>query len=121
MKQKYYYDARHGVKELHPLQPGNQVWIQGENKPATVRAQQLDQPCSYAVEASGGILQRNWSALLPYFQQPTSTEYNHLDDDIGSPEVEPVVSESERLVSPKDTAICTRSGQLIRPPKRLDL
>ena len=97
MKQKYYYDAQHRVKELHPLQPGDHVWIQGENKPATVRVQQPDQVRSYTVEASGGILQRNRSALLPYFQQPTSTENNHLDDDIGNPEVEPAVSESERL------------------------
>ena len=121
MKWKYYYDARHRVKELHPLQPGDHVWIQGENKPGTVRVQQLDQPRSYTVEASGGILRRNWSALLPYFQQPTSTEKNHLDDDIGNPEVEPAVSGSERLESPKDTAVRTRSGRLIRPLKRLDL
>ena len=25
MKQKHHYDARHGVKELHPLQPGDHV------------------------------------------------------------------------------------------------
>ena len=121
MKQKYYYDARHRVKELHPLQPGDHVWIQGENKPATVRVQQPDQPRSYAAEASGSILQRNRLALLPYFQQPTSTESNHLDDVIGNPEVEPAVSESERLESPQDTTVRTRSGRLIRPPKRLDL
>ena len=67
-----------------------------------------------------GILQRNWSALLPYFQQPTSTENNHLDDDINHPEVEPAVLEPERLESPKDTAVRTRPGRRIRSPERPD-
>ena len=121
MKQKHHYDARHGVKELHPLQPGDHVWIQGENKPATVRVQQPDQPRSYSVEASGGILQRNRSALLPYCHQPTSTENNHLDDDIRNEEVKPAVSEPEIPGGPRDAAIRTRSGRLVTPPKRLDL
>ena len=121
MKQKHYYAARHGVKELHPLQPVDHVWTQGVNKPARVRVQQPNPSRNYTVEASGGILQRNRSALLPYFQQPTSTENNHLEDDISNPEGEPAVSEPERLESPKDTAVRTRSGRFIRPPKRLDL
>ena len=65
IKQKQYYDARHGDKELHPLQPGDRVWVQSENKPGTVRVQRSDQLRSYTVETSGSLLRRNRSALLP--------------------------------------------------------
>lgn len=88
IKQKQYYDARHGVKELHTLRPGDRVWVQGEKKPGLVRVQQSDQPCSYTVETSGNLLRRNRSALLPYFQ-PMSNEKNKPDDDISNPEMEP--------------------------------
>ncbi len=54
IKQKQYYDARHGVKEIHPLEPGDSVWIQGENKPGTVRVQQSDPPRFYTEAASYG-------------------------------------------------------------------
>ena len=48
------------------------------------------------------------------------------DDDIGNPEMEPASPDPERLErpvlqSPKDNAVRTRSGRVIRPPKRLDL
>ena len=125
IKQKQYYDARHGVKELQPLQPGDRVWVQSENKPGTVRVQQSDQPRSYTVETSGSLLRRNRSALLPYFQ-PMSKEKNKPDDDIGNREMEQASPEPERLErpeleSPKDNAVRTRSGRIIRLPKRLDL
>lgn len=38
---------------------------------------------------------------------------------ISNPEVQPAISELERLNSPKDTAV-HRSGRLMRPSKRLD-
>ena len=125
IKQKQYYDARHGVKELQPLQPGDRVWVQGENKPGTVRVQQSDQPRSYTVETSGSLLRRNRSALLPYFQ-PMSKEKNKPDDDIGNREMEQASPEPERLErpeleTPKVNAVRTRSGRIIRPPNRLDL
>ena len=111
MTQKQYYDTQHGVKELHPLQPSDRVWVQGENKPAaTVKAQQPYQPQSYIAKGSGSVLRRNKSALLPYFQQPPSTEKNLPDDDIGSPKVEPAMSEPDfSLKSPKGTVVRTRS------------
>lgn len=68
IKQKQYYDARHGVKELHTLQPGDRVWVQGEKKPGIVRVQQSDQPCSYTVGDFRQPLtekQVSPSALLP--------------------------------------------------------
>ena len=48
------------------------------------------------------------------------------DDDIGNPEMEPASPDPERLErpvlqSPKDNAVRTRSGRVIRPPKRPDL
>ena len=125
IKQKQYYDARHGVQELQPLQPGDRVWVQGENKPGTVRVQQSDQPRSYTVETSGSLLRRNRSALLPYFQ-PMSKEKNKPDDDIGNREMEQASPEPEKLERPElkslnDNAVRTRSGRIIGPPKRLDL
>ena len=56
-----------------------------------------------------------------------SKEKNKPDDDIGNPEMEPASPDPERLLerpvleSPKDNAVRTRSGRIIRPPKRLDL
>ena len=101
--------------------PGDRVWVQGENKPSIVRVQQSDQPRSYTVETSGSLLQRNRSALLPYFQT-MSNEKNEPDDDISNPKMEPASPEPERLerLGPDD-AVRTRSGPIIRPPKRLDL
>ena len=87
IKQKQCYDTRNGVKELHPLQPGDRVWVQGENKPGTVRVQMSDQPRSYTVETSDSLLRRNRSTLLPYFQ-PIPKQKNKPDDDIGNPEME---------------------------------
>jgi len=127
IKQKQYYDAWHRVKELHPLQPGDRVWIHGKNKPGTVRVQQSDPPRSYTVEPQAASYRRNRSALLPYFRQPVSTGTNKPADDVGNPDMEPASPEPERpewpeLESLKDNAhVCTRSRQIIRPPKRLDL
>lgn len=36
MKQKLYYDTWRRVNELHQVQPGERVWVQKENKQATV-------------------------------------------------------------------------------------
>ena len=92
----------------------------------TVRVQKSDQPCSYTVETSGSLLRRNRSALLPYFQQPVSTETNKPANDVDYPELEPASPEPERpkrleLESLKDNAVRTKSGRIMRPPKRLNL
>lgn len=55
-----------------------------------------------------------------------SKEKNKPDDDIGNREMEQASPEPERLErpeleSPKDNAVRTRSGRIIRLPKRLDL
>ena len=55
-----------------------------------------------------------------------SKEKNKPDEDIGNPEMEPASPDPERLErpvleSPKDNAVRTRSGRILRPPKRLDL
>ena len=55
-----------------------------------------------------------------------SKEKNKPDEDIGNLEMEPASPDPERLErpvleSPKDNAVRTRSGRILRPPKRLDL
>lgn len=119
IKQKHYCDSRHRIKELQPLQPGDPVWVSSERKPATVRAQQPDQPRSYTLEASGSIVRRNRSALLPYFQESHRSQVELQDNPISKPEIAP--SRSETVTSQKVTAVCKRSGRVTRPPKRLDL
>ena len=90
-----------------------------KRKPATVRAQQPDQPRSYTLEASGSIVRRNRSALLPYFQESHRSQVELQDNPISKPEI--ASSPSETVTSQKDAAVCTRSGRVTRPPKRLDL
>ena len=68
----------HGTESRSYTRCSPAVWVQGENKPGIVRAQQSDQPRSYKVETSGTLLRRNRSALLPYFQ-PMSNEHYLTD------------------------------------------
>ena len=120
IKQKQNYDLRHRVKELVPFQPGERVWIHDENRPATVKnCAQANQARSYLVEASGGILRRNRSALQPYADESLSSDDKpfHQEDRPAAPEP----AAPEAAVIPDDSVMRTRSGRLIKTPQRLDL
>ena len=88
MKQKLCYDTWQRVNESHPVKPGERVWVQKENKQATVLAKLSNRLQPYLVEDRGVVIRRNRSGLLPNFQPSPSTEQNLLDGGISNQEAE---------------------------------
>ena len=81
------YDQHHGVRELEPLSPGQNVWIPDSGEEAQVLQEAGTR--SYDVQTSEGVYRRNRQALidLPNSDSNTSgieteTDQNPSDNDM---------------------------------------
>ena len=109
LKQRFWFNKRHRAKPLSSLQPGDPVWLQENGKPASV-IQHADTPRSYIVGTENGMLRRNRRDLIKNPQKEASNA--------GTEQSQPDHPETTELgVLPGQT----RSGRVIRPPKKLDL
>lgn len=132
-RQAFYFNRRHGVKELPTLRPGDQVLtkLDGEKVwkgPASV-LQECSTPRSYQVESpGGGEVRRN----RRHFQQvPPVTEGESIDTEQGVSEPSeetPQQSSGQGLggnnESPTPTPdgqIRTRFGRICKPVIRMDI
>lgn len=125
-KQAYYYNRRHGVRQLTPLQRGDHVLTRLDNQkawtaPAVVAGESTTQR-SYLIETEqGALLRRNRRHLqaVPVAGPPVEANTNPGHDP-------PDVRASPKHSSPgprvnSDGLFQTRSGRSIKPIQRLDL
>lgn len=70
-KQARNFNRYYAVRELRPLMPGDDVWVQDIPCVAKVLSP-LQRPRSYIVETSSAVIQRNRKHLVPF--DPTSGE-----------------------------------------------
>lgn len=127
------YDRRHASRDLPELQPGDSVWIRDMSRygKVTKRAQQ---PRSYHVQTEHGTLRRNRRALIRVQDQATRTRasestmnaYPDDPDDPGDPDLPDgnhQTNQTREDVSPPShpRERRTRSGRLVKPPKRLSI
>ncbi|XP_037502968.1 uncharacterized protein LOC119377674 [Rhipicephalus sanguineus] len=133
-KQARNFNRHHAVRELRPLMPGDDVWVQDIPCVAKVLSP-AQRPRSYIVETSSGVIQRNRKHLVPF--DPTSGESTSspsedllsepvdvtLQDELGdstpSPEQEPLGTTSCEERRDQQT-YRTQYGRVVRKPERLD-
>jgi hypothetical protein len=134
--QKYYYDKRKGVKDLHPLQERTQVRITDGTKtkwfPGEVVAK-YDKPRSYIVQSENGRLYRRNRKHLRVATQAANKTWKSSDDppvadvpDVSPPEPIPSAREAPSApIEPQRRSntmpYVTRSGRTVNKPKILDL
>ena len=139
--QKKYYDARHRVRDLPPLQPGSKVWIKTpkELQRGEVKENLGNRSCN--VQTNTGIKRRNRRHIRRRTGEPNARDPAPRHSEIvPSPrEVRPTMTISEDLPqievhTPEpvadaeipepvvdEQAARTRSGRIVRPPVKLDL
>ncbi|CAL9705829.1 unnamed protein product [Knipowitschia caucasica] len=138
-RQAFYFNRRHGVRPLPPLRPGDAVvakldqdkaWV----TPATVSSECVT-PQSYILKTPQGVMFRrkrrhlrtDYSAPIDIapLPQPTETAVAAPIQPTGfsDPETMPLASAPAETCTPTNShsPVCTRSGRVCRPVKRLDL
>lgn len=133
--QKQYYDRRRGVKELSPLNPGDNVRMSpfpGSKTwtPATV-AYHYGKPRSYVVRSGDRLYRRNRKHLR--LSTETANRQDQLvelrdptDQETYQPGMRSPVVRNQHAPSPEydnrePARYKTRSGRVVIPPRRLDL
>lgn len=107
-RQKRNYDRRHRARPLAPLEEDDPVWLPELRTSGTVVGH-AETPRSLYVETSSGTLRRNRSQVIPLPQ----------------PQDSPRETSGETCSANQNTARSpvglqhTRSGRIVRPPKRL--
>lgn len=143
-RQKLYYDKRRGVKELEPLQKGQNVRIsphanslnKGKWTPGIV-VERHDKPRSYVVQSENRLYRRNRKHLRMATkgandaEQPTNdTGQSSTTDDypatMQTPTPSPDVSsprpkEPDKPIQPSEFSYRTRSGRSVNKPQKLNL
>lgn len=84
-----------------------------------VKAQQEAQLWSYTLEASASTEDKTGQHFYLTSKNPMQAKWNC--GIAQSAKLEIGLSQSEAVTSQKDAAVCTRSGHVTRPPRRLDL
>lgn len=133
LKQKFYFDR--GARNLPTLSEGERVRLRAENRwqPAIV-VKSLDKPRSYLVQTQGGeIYRRNRKHLLK--TKESSFQNSHIQDSFNPvitdciPDMDVTKQALPPLPTPEKTSSrpegvvektvkVTRSGRVVRPPKR---
>ena len=138
-RQKRNHDARHGARDLTPLQPGDSVWIPQRQNRGLVREEVA--PHSYTVEIESDTIRRNRRDLIhlpdtdergapPELDEhaepdeeaepnPMSHSDNQSNDSHDQPNDShdrPTTRTPESSVPPK----VRRSGRHSQPPNRFD-
>ena len=136
-KQKHHYDIKHRVKDLPPVESGAKVWIKtpGELQKGEIREQLGER--SYKVQTETGPKRRNRRHIRrrngepnrpqsprhtetipkPPEERPTTIVEDVPDSSTPGASAEPMPAEP----APAETGTRTRSGRLVRPPKRPDM
>jgi transposase InsO family protein len=117
-KQKRDYDRHHRVKTLPHIPENTSVWVTTDGKriPGQVVAH-AEEPRSYLVETSGGVLRRNRHHLNPVpedYSNPDSEPLHTQDQDNSATDKEQFQQSPPRVIMTR-----TRTGTTIRPPDRL--
>ena len=149
-KQQIYHDKRHQARALPSLTTGQQVWVRDQNQEGQILGA-TKQPRSYLVKTEMSTLRRNRSALVPTSSQPAfptdgptmvpqdkALPVNHTPPRVSTPVSEnepaepttPTTCRSTTAVSTQGgppngdcstTECVTCSGQIVKPPQRLNL
>ena len=131
-QQAFYFNRRHGVRDLPQLRPGDNVLLKldGEKTwkgPASVVHESCT-PRSYQVDTpGGGELRRNRRHLQRVPQATEDTEPTGLSQDNGSDRADAQCStqgQGENNGHDRDTPdghLVTRSGRVCKPVLRMDL
>ena len=130
------YNRRHDSRELPELQPGDSVWIRDQSRYGKI-TQKAQQPRSYHVKTGHGTVRRNRRALIAVQGQPTRTSVpeSSMSDDLESPDnpgerdsstgsqrTQQINLNQQGASTPTaETETRTRSGRLVKPPKRLSI
>ena len=105
--QKRVFDSRHAVHDLHPLFPGEEVWVPDHN--VTGHVIEPIAPRSYHISLPTGIVRRNRAHLR---RMPTSN-----DREATLRIAEPSSFVSSQSNDPNRVTV-TRSGRTSKPPNR---
>nr|XP_039248050.1 uncharacterized protein K02A2.6-like [Styela clava] len=117
MKQKMHFDKRHRAQNMEKLQISDHAWIKdGLQKEQGVITGYADTPRSYMILTPSGTLRRNRRHLKKVPERPTSDEETEspIKTDV---QVEPNEPDQENT----EKVNITRSGQISRPPEKLNL
>ena len=115
-EQSAYYNVRHRTRPLRQLQPRGKVWVRDMKLPATITRQD-SAPRSYiASTPHGTTLRRNRRDLIPL--TPSASDTTPCDDPPPQSSQPPSGSASPTRDTP---SVVTRSGRVVKPPKRLDV
>ena len=115
-EQSAYYNVSHRTRPLRQLQPGGKVWLRDMKLPATITRQD-SAPRSYiASTPHGTTLRRNRRDLIPL--TPSASDTTPCDDPPPQSSQPPSGSASPTRDTP---SVVTRSGRVVKPPKRLDV
>ncbi|XP_049515620.1 uncharacterized protein K02A2.6-like [Dermacentor silvarum] len=121
-RQAMNYNRRHASSQLAPLSPGDYVWVTDTRCSGEVLSQ-AQRPRSYLVQTPRGVLQRNRRHLVLHSSEVTPAQL------AASPPVTPEIMQpaapredpTQTEVTPQETLTQTRSGRIVRPPRRLGL
>ena len=128
-KQAYYYNQRHGVRDLPPLRPGDRVLTRLDSQkswttPALVAAESVT-PRSYIIETDQGATHRRnrrHLQVVPIAGSPVSGAQSPAPECLPASPAQPAESSAAGSVSTAaEGPILTRSGRASRPVQRLDL
>ena len=130
------HDRRHDARDLTPLSPGTQVWVQDQLVYGNVVEQPESNPRSYMIETPRKVIRRNRRHLntipntgdngTPEGGQMVTSQQTSLAEDppAGSTTPAPTSSPNGDIATERQVerqTVVLRSGRISNPPERLDL
>ena len=119
-KQKAYFDSHHGARDLKKIPVGTEVWVQDMKVPATV-TREAETPRSYIVSSPRGTIRRNRKDLTPLHPSSSDLSKQGPSSSASSEQVPEAIKLDVPAAACAADTTTTRSGRVVRAPRRLDL
>ena len=119
-KQKAYFDSHHGARDLKKIPVGTEVWVQDMKVPATV-TREAETPRSYIVSSPRGTIRRNRKDLTPLHPSSSDLSKQGPSSRASSEQVPEAIKLDVPAAACAADTTTTRSGRVVRAPRRLDL
>ena len=120
-RQKKTFDSRHKAQSLHPLSPGESVWLPDQGTDGKVIEE--SGPRSYTVQTPDGQYRRNRRHIisLPIESDPRQNPPTTSSDVLPDVPIQPSSTNKSVSKQPITNGIRLKSGRISKPPDRLTL
>ena len=120
-RQKKTFDSRHKAQSLHPLSPGESVWLPDQGTDGKVIEE--SGPRSYTVQTPDGKYRRNRRHIisLPIESDPRQNPLTISSDVLPDVPIQPSSTNKSVSKQPITNGIRLKSGRISKPPDRLIL